>query len=191
MGTSESKRFEGSKNHHILLDSEKNDKIKYIYVICVPCKGRNWHIAGKVLLTLTVIGGFFNGIIPIAEHHGLIFETYNGNYYYTQWPAGNGAIFKDTKQNSIDSIINGCAHYDSRKYWVRLKLMPHNDLNVQEVFDSVKSISWKYYNVVNKNCQIFCNEILSSLPSGLRILGADCLNAGGGLRYMKGGDLNI
>ena len=69
--------------------------------------------------------------------------------------------------------------------------MPNNDLNVQEVFDSVKSISWKYYNVVNKNCQIFCNEILSSLPSGLRILGADCLDAGGGLRYMKGGDLNI
>ena len=191
MGTSESKICSGIKRNYILSDFEKEDKIKYIYIICVPCKGRNWHIAGKVLLTLTVIGGIFNGIIPIAEHHGLIFETYNGDYYYTQWPKDKGAFLKDTKQNSIDSIIDGCVHYDNRKYWVRLKARPYKDLKIKEVFDSEKSIRWEYYNVVNKNCQSFCNEILNKLPGRLKILGVDSLDAGGGLSYMKGGDLII
>ena len=191
MGNSESKNCSGTKGNYIPSDSESEDKIKYIYIICVPCKGRNWHIAGKVLLTLTVIGGFFNGIIPIAEHHGLIFETHNGDYYYSQWPKDKGAFLKDTKQNSIDSIIDGCVHYDNRKYWVRLKAKPINSLNIKQVFDSVKSISWEYYNVINRNCQSFCYEILKKLPSELKILGVDMLDAGGGLAYQRGGDLSI
>ena len=138
-----------------------------------------------------MIGGFFNGIIPIAEHHGLIFETHNGDYYYSQWPKDKGAFLKDTKQNSIDSIIDGCVHYDNRKYWVRLKAKPINSLNIKQVFDSVKSISWEYYNVINRNCQSFCYEILKKLPSELKILGVDMLDAGGGLAYQRGGDLSI
>ncbi len=145
----------------------------------------------KSLLTLTVIGGFFNGIIPIAEHHGLIFETYNSQYYYSQWPKDKGAILKGTKQKSINSIINGCTHYDNRKYWIRTKAKPSKTLYVKEVFDSVKSVSWEYYNLVNKNCQNFCNEVLNKLPCELEILGLDMLNAGGGLSYIKGGDLSI
>ena len=191
MGTSESKICTGEKNNYILSDSESEEKIKYIYVVCVPCKGRKWHIAGKILLTLTWIGGFFNGIIPIAEHHGLIFETENSQYYYAQWPKDKGAILKDTKQNSINSIIDGCKHYDNRDYWIRLKAKPSKNLSVKEVFDSVKSISWQYYNVVNKNCQSFCHEVLNKLPCNFQILGVDMLNAGGGLAYAKGGDLSI
>ena len=59
------------------------------------------------------------------------------------------------------------------------------------MFDSVKSIRWEYYNIVNKNCQSFCNAILNKLPGRLIILGVDSLDAGGGLSYMKGGDLII
>ena len=155
MGTSESKLCSGTKRNYILSESESEEKIKYIYVICVPCKGRKWHIAGKVLLTLTFIGAFFNGILSIAEHHGLIFETENNKYYHSQWPKNKGAILKDSKLNSIDSIIDGWKQYDNKEYWIRLKAKPSEDIRVKEVFDIVKSISWEYYNVVNKNLSIF------------------------------------
>ena len=48
----------GDKSETKLHEDELNEEIEYICVICVPMKGRNWQIAGKIFLTLTFIGGF-------------------------------------------------------------------------------------------------------------------------------------
>ena len=189
MGVSESKQVDYEEESN-LSEDELNEEVEYIWVICVPMHGRNWQIFGKVVLTLTVVGGFFNGIIPLSEHHGLLVKSKNGNYYFTHFPANNGAFKKDSKERAIKDIIDKCGHYDNRKWWVRAKFKPEEKMTIGEVKNVAKKVKFKEYNIITKNCQEYVRLILYNLRSNLKMIGMDALSAGGGLSWVKGGDLS-
>ena len=161
------------------------------YVICVPLKARGWQIAGKVVLTLTVVLSFFNGIVPLAEHHGLLVKSKNGSYYYTHFPANGGGFIKDDKYDAIDDIITHCRHKSGKEWWVREKYETKGKLTIRKVKEVARNVRYDNYNLITKNCQDYTRRIIDGLSNKLDLVGYDALEFGGKMRLGKGGDLSI
>ena len=139
--------------------SEQNEEIKKIYLVIVPFEHRTaWHV-GKGFLTMLPVFNVFVNFIPNIEHHGLIFKTLNGNYYYTQFPLGE--FIKASKEEAIKNISYN--YNKENKYFIGEEFEPTEKFTINDAIKICNESKTKYYNLITKNCQVYCQKILSQI----------------------------
>ena len=62
-------------------------------------------------------------------------------------------------------------------------------MTINEVKKVVDEVNFNEYNAISKNCQDYVGRILYELKDNLKTVGIDAIAAGGGIGYVKGGDL--
>jgi len=96
-------------------------------------------------------------------HEGLLIETKQKHFYITQtYPITfhKAISFKD----GIERIKDFCAsnrntqNYEIRDIWISKK-----DFYIKDIINIIKKLPNKY-DIINENCQTYCNSILNELP---------------------------
>lgn len=110
----------------------------------------------QTLANITYITG--NG----PFHEGLIFETRNGTYYIAQtYPIT--FIMVNSLNEGIREIVSFCQFNPSAdKYEIYNSYYPIDTLKISDIKDLVKNMP-NEYNILNENCQKFCQKIISAL----------------------------
>ncbi len=96
-------------------------------------------------------------------HEGLIFETKQNQYYITQtYPITFHKVF--SFKDGIERIKGFCAsNRDTKKYEIRDIWVSKRDFYVKDIINVIKKLPNKY-DIINENCQTYCNSILNQLP---------------------------
>ena len=115
----------------------------------------------QTLANITYITG--NG----PFHEGLIFETSNGTYFIAQtYPIT--FIKVNSLNEGIREIVSFCQFNPSAmKYEIYNSYYPKDIVTISDIKDLVKNMP-NEYNILNENCQKFCQKIISSLDLQLQ-----------------------
>ena len=110
----------------------------------------------QTLANITYITG--NG----PFHEGLIFVTAKGTYYIAQtYPIT--FIMVDSLNEGIREIVSFCQFNPSAvKYEIYNSYYPKDIVTISDIKNIVKNMP-NEYNILNENCQKFCQKIISSL----------------------------
>ena len=95
-------------------------------------------------------------------HEGLIFETRNGNYYIAQtYPVT--FIMVHSLNDAVKEIVSFCQFNPlSHQYRITNSYYPTYLVTVSDIQAVVKTMP-NEYNILDENCQKFCQKIISSL----------------------------
>lgn len=143
----------------ILSALELTDEISEILRIRIP------FFSSKPLQSLSVIS-FLTGNGPY--HEGLVILTKYKKIYITQtYP------ITFIKVNSINEGISEIISFNtynknSKKFFISDIYIPHQTINVMNVYSLVKIYPNKY-DILGQNCQKFCNDIIISLAKRFKI----------------------
>ena len=95
-------------------------------------------------------------------HEGLIFETRNDNYYIAQtYPVT--FIMVNSLNDAVKEIVSFCQFNPlSHQYKITNSYYPTYLVTVSDIQAVVKNMP-NEYNILDENCQKFCQKIISSL----------------------------
>ena len=138
---------------------ELEDEINDILVIRIPFFENN---ILKTLSSFTFLSG--NG----PYHEGLMFFTTNKNFYIAQsYPITFIKVY-DFYAGISEIISFNNLNSGSKKYNIPEIYMPQQRITLFNVLNIINNIP-NSYNLLNDNCQDFCNNILESLQNKYRI----------------------
>ena len=147
------------KNIHNFTREELKDQINDILRIRIPFFENSFL---KTLSTFTFLSG--NG----PYHEGLMFFTTNRNFYIAQsYPITFIKVYDFFK--GISEIISfNNINSNARKYNISEIYCPQEPITLYDVLNIIKRMPNKY-NLLNENCQNFCNNILDTLNKNFKI----------------------
>lgn len=135
------------------------DEITKIYKIRIP------FFDSAALQTISNIS-YLTGNGPY--HEGLIFESKNKNFYIAQsYPITFIKVY-DFYAGISEIISFNNLNSGSKKYNIPEIYMPQQRITLFNVLNIINNIP-NSYNLLNDNCQDFCNNILESLQNKYRI----------------------
>ena len=141
-------------NIDFLDNDDLSDKIIEIKRIKIPL------FENKHLQTLSNIV-YVTGNSPF--HEGLIIETQQNQFYITQtYPITFHKAF--SIKDAIKRIKDFCAsNRNAKKYQIRDIWVFKNDCYIKDIINIIKKLPNRY-DIINQNCQTYCNSILKQLP---------------------------
>ena len=147
------------KNIHNFTYEELQDQINDILRIRIPFFENSFL---KTLSTFTFLSG--NG----PYHEGLMFFTTNRNFYIAQsYPITFIKVYDFFK--GISEIISfNNINSNAKKYTISEIYCPQEPITLYDVLNIIKRMPNKY-NLLNENCQNFCNNILDTLNKNFKI----------------------
>ena len=147
------------KNIHNFTREELKDQINDILRIRIPFFENSFL---KTLSTFTFLSG--NG----PYHEGLMFFTTNRNFYIAQsYPITFIKVYDFFK--GISEIISfNNINSNAKKYTISEIYCPQEPITLYDVLNIIKRMPNKY-NLLNENCQNFCNNILDTLNKNFKI----------------------
>ena len=136
-----------------LSNEESLDRLKTVLRIRVP------FFDNPTIQTLANVT-YITGNDPF--HEGLIFETNNGTYYIAQtYPVT--FIMVNSLMDAVKEIVSFCQfNPTSHQYEIYNSYSPTKIITVSDIKDIVKTMP-NEYNILNENCQKFCQKIIASL----------------------------
>ena len=138
---------------------ELEDEINDILRIRIPC------FENDILKTLSAFT-FLSGNGPY--HEGLMFFTTNKNFYIAQsYPITFIKVY-DFYAGISEIISFNNLNSNSKKYNIPEIYMPQQRITLFNVLNIINNMPNRY-NLINENCQNFCNTILESLQNKYRI----------------------
>ena len=138
---------------------ELEDEINDILRIRIP------FFENDILKTLSAFT-FLSGNGPY--HEGLMFFTTNKNFYIAQsYPITFIKVY-DFYAGISEIISFNNINSNSKKYNIPEIYMPQQRITLFNVLNIINNMPNRY-NLINENCQNFCNTILESLQSKYRI----------------------
>ena len=151
--------YDKDKNIHNFTNEELQDQINDILRIRIP------FFDNKILKTLSTFT-FLSGNGPF--HEGLMFFTTNKNFYIAQsYPITFIKVFDFF--NGVKEIISfNNLNKNSRKYQISEIYCPQEPITLYNVLNIIKNLP-NTYNLLNDNCQNFCNNILIALNENFKI----------------------
>ena len=147
------------KNIHNFTREELEDQVNDILRIRIP------FFENSILKTLSAFT-FLSGNGPY--HEGLMFFTTNKNFYIAQsYPITFIKVYDFYK--GISEIISfNNINKNSKKYTISEIYTPQESIPLYDVLNIINDLPNKY-NLLNDNCQNFCNNILDSLNRSYKI----------------------
>jgi hypothetical protein len=147
------------KNIHNFTREELKDQINDILRIRIP------FFENSILKTLSAFT-FLSGNGPY--HEGLLFFTTNKNFYIAQsYPITFIKVYDFF--GGISEIISfNNINKDSKKYTVSEIYSTQEPIKLYDVLNIINNLPNKY-NLINDNCQNFCNNILDTLKNNYKI----------------------
>ena len=147
------------KNIHNFTREELKDQINDILRIRIP------FFENSILKTLSTFS-FLSGNGPY--HEGLMFFTTNRNFYIAQsYPITFIKVYDFFK--GISEIISfNNINSNAKKYNISEIYCPQEPITLYDVLNIIKNMPNKY-NLLNENCQNFCNNILDTLNKNFKI----------------------
>ena len=151
--------FGRKKNIHNFTREELYDQVNDILRIKIP------FFENGLLKTLSAFT-FLSGNGPY--HEGLMFFTTNKNFFIAQsYPIT--FIKVDDFFKGISEIISfNNFNKNSKKYVISEIYSPQEPITLYQVLTVIDDLPNRY-NLINENCQDFCNNILEPLNSNFRI----------------------
>ena len=138
---------------------ELEDEINDILRIRIP------FFENDILKTLSAFT-FLSGNGPY--HEGLMFFTTNKNFYIAQsYPITFIKVY-DFYAGISEIISFNNLNSNSKKYNIPEIYMPQQRITLFNVLNIINNMPNRY-NLINENCQNFCNTILESLQNKFRI----------------------
>ena len=140
-------------------NEELEDQVNDILRIRIP------FFENSILKTLSAFT-FLSGNGPY--HEGLMFFTTNKNFYVAQsYPITFVKVFNFYK--GIAEIVSfNNINKQSKKYIISEIYCPQEPITLHNVLNIIKALPNKY-NLLNDNCQDFCNNILNILNKNFKI----------------------
>ena len=147
------------KNIHNFTREELKDQINDILRIRIP------FFENSILKTISTFT-FLSGNGPY--HEGLMFFTTNRNFYIAQsYPITFIKVYDFFK--GISEIISfNNINSNAKKYNISEIYCPQEPITLYDVLNIIKRMPNKY-NLLNENCQNFCNNILDTLNKNFKI----------------------
>jgi hypothetical protein len=147
------------KNIHNFTSEDLEDEVNDILRIRIP------FFENSILKTLSAFT-FLSGNGPY--HEGLLFFTTNKNFYIAQsYPITFIKVYDFF--GGISEIISfNNINKDSKKYTVSEIYSPQEPIKLYDVLNIINNLPNKY-NLINDNCQNFCNNILDTLKNNYKI----------------------
>ena len=147
------------KNIHNFTFEELNEQINDIIRIRIP------FFENSILKTLSTFT-FLSGNGPY--HEGLMFFTTNKNFYIAQsYPITFIKVYDFFK--GISEIISfNNINCNAKKYNISEIYCPQEPITLYDILNIIKKMPNKY-NLLNDNCQNFCNNILNTLIKKFKI----------------------
>ena len=147
------------KNIHNFTYEELKDQVNDILRIRIPFFENS---ILKTLSSFTILSG--NG----PYHEGLMFFTTNKNFYIAQsYPITFIRVF-DYFHGIKEIISFNNINKQSKKYHISEIYCPQEPITLYDVLNIINQLPNKY-NLLNENCQNFCNNILKVLTSNFQI----------------------
>ena len=147
------------KNIHNFTQEDLQDQVNDILRIRIP------FFENGILKTLSAFT-FLSGNGPY--HEGLLFFTTNKNFYVAQsYPITFIKVF-DFFSGISEIISFNNINKDSKKYTIPEIYSPQDSITLYDVLQIINSLPNKY-NLINDNCQDFCNNILDTLKNNYKI----------------------
>ena len=145
---------------------DKIDKIKSVWLVKIPYKGRNAVKVDKVVRSIFTLGlvNISESVRQDVEHWGLIFET-EYFYYVVQYTDGGIKTKRSKKFDECKKAIYDCSinPYDT---WYEKKSF-RNSLDLDDVErytrDLIPSFNENNYNGFTNNCQYFAKALLKKI----------------------------
>ena len=159
--------YDKDKKIHNFTNEELQDQVNDILRIRIP------FFDNRILKTLSAFT-FLSGNGPF--HEGLMFFTTNKNFYIAQsYPITFIKVFDFF--NGLKEIISfNNINKNSRKYQISEIYCPQEPITLYNVLNIINNLPNKY-NLLNVNCQNFCNNILNALNKNFKIEKDDNKNA--------------
>ena len=154
------------KNIHNFTREELNDQINDILRIRIPFFDNS---ILKTISTFTFISG--NG----PYHEGLMFFTTNKNFYIAQSYPITFIRVSDYFKGITEIISFNNLNKESKKYSISEIYCPQEPITLYDVLNIIKKMPNKY-NILNENCQDFCNNVLLTLNKNFKIEKDDSKN---------------
>ena len=150
---------EKQKRIHKFTRDELEDEINDILRIRIP------FFESNILKTLSAFT-FLSGNGPY--HEGLMFFTTNKNFYIAQsYPITFIKVY-DFYAGISEIISFNNLNSNSKKYNIPEIYMPQQKITLFNVLNIINNMPNRY-NLMNENCQNFCNTIIESLQSKYRL----------------------
>ncbi len=148
------------KNIHNFNNFELHEQIKDILRIRIPFFENN---ILKTFSALTLLTG--NG----PYHEGLMLFTNNKNFYIVQtYPITFIKVYDFYK--GINEIISfNALNYESKHYNISEIYSPQEPILIRDILKIINDLP-NNYNLLNNNCQNFCNNILKVLNQKFNVI---------------------
>ena len=141
------------KNIHRFTYEELQDQVNDILRIRIPFFENN---ILKALSSFTFLSG--NG----PYHEGLLFFTTNKNFYVAQSYPITFIRVPDFNKGISNIVSFNNLNNNSKKYRISEIYVPQEPISLYDVLNIINDLPNKY-NLINDNCQNFCNNILDTL----------------------------
>ena len=147
------------KKIHNFTNEELEDQVNDILRIRIP------FFENSILKTLSAFT-FLSGNGPY--HEGLMFFTTNKNFYIAQsYPITFVKVYDFHK--GISEIVSfNNINKKAKKYSISEIYCPQEPITLYEVLNIINNLPNKY-NLLNENCQDFCNNVLEILNKKFKI----------------------
>ena len=147
------------KKIHKFTNEELQEQVNDILRIRIP------FFENRILKTLSTFT-FLSGNGPF--HEGLMFFTTNKNFYIAQsYPITFIKVYDFF--NGVKEIISfNNLNKNSKKYQISEIYCPQESITLNNVLNIINSLPNKY-NLLNDNCQNFCNNVLNALKRDFNI----------------------
>ena len=147
------------KQIHKFTNEELQDQVNDILRIRIP------FFENRILKTLSTFT-FLSGNGPF--HEGLMFFTTNKNFYIAQsYPITFIKVYDFF--NGVKEIVSfNNLNKNSKKYQISEIYCPQEPITLNDVLNIINSLPNKY-NLLNDNCQDFCNNVLNALKKDFNI----------------------
>ena len=151
--------YDKDKTIHNFSKEELQDQVNDILRIRIP------FFENRILKTLSTFT-FLSGNGPF--HEGLMFFTTNKNFYIAQsYPITFIKVYDFF--NGVKEIISfNNLNRNSRKYQISEIYCPQEPITLNKVLNIINNLPNKY-NLLNDNCQNFCNNVLNALKKDFKI----------------------
>ena len=147
------------KKIHNFTREELQDQVNDILRIRIPFFENN---ILKTISSFTFLSG--NG----PYHEGLMFFTTNKNFYIAQsYPITFIKVY-DYFKGIMEIVSFNNINKNSKKYNISEVYTPQEPITLYDVLKIIKSLPNKY-NLLNDNCQNFCNNILETLNNNFKM----------------------
>ena len=151
--------YDKEKQIHKFTNEELQDQVNDILRIRIP------FFENRILKTLSTFT-FLSGNGPF--HEGLMFFTTNKNFYIAQsYPITFIKVYDFF--NGVKEIVSfNNLNKNSKKYQISEIYCPQEPITLNDVLNIINSLPNKY-NLLNDNCQDFCNNVLNALKKDFNI----------------------